>query len=102
MHTSSVLIPTGSHPTQLCRHHPDLNSEIDGRHHSEVIKSAIDGTFVGGTYVGNLANGGVALAPFHNLESMFLLNLLQNSNCQSWHSCGEVESRSCFHKVPNN
>lgn len=35
-----------------------------------VIKSAIDGTFVGGSTVGNLANGGVALAPFHNLESL--------------------------------
>mgnify|MGYP001765692030 CR=1 FL=1 len=35
-----------------------------------VIKSAVDGTFAGGSTVGNLANGGVALAPFHNLESM--------------------------------
>lgn len=35
-----------------------------------VIKSGLDGTFVGGSTVGNLANGGVALAPFHNLDSM--------------------------------
>jgi basic membrane protein A len=35
-----------------------------------VIKSAVDGTFAGGSSVGNLANGGVALAPFHNLDSM--------------------------------
>jgi len=36
----------------------------------EVIKSAKEGTFEGGSIVGNLANGGVALAPFHNLDSM--------------------------------
>ncbi len=35
-----------------------------------VIRSAKDGTFKGGSAVGNLANGGVALAPFHNLDSM--------------------------------
>jgi len=36
----------------------------------EVIKSAKEGTFEGGSIVGNLANGGVALAPFHNLDGM--------------------------------
>ena len=36
----------------------------------EVIKAAKEGTFKGGSVVGNLANGGVALAPFHNLDSM--------------------------------
>jgi basic membrane protein A len=35
-----------------------------------VIKSAKEGTFKGGSAIGNLANGGVALAPFHNLDSM--------------------------------
>jgi len=35
-----------------------------------VIKSAVDGTFKGGSAIGNLANGGVALAPFHNLDGM--------------------------------
>jgi len=35
-----------------------------------VIKSAIDGTFTGGLYVGTLANGGVAMAPFHDLDSV--------------------------------
>ncbi|HPS40998.1 MAG TPA: BMP family ABC transporter substrate-binding protein [Anaerolineaceae bacterium] len=35
-----------------------------------VIKSAVDGTFQGGSSVGNLANGGVALAPFHNLDGI--------------------------------
>jgi basic membrane protein A len=35
-----------------------------------VIKAAKDGTFAGGSTVGNLANGGVALAPFHNLDSV--------------------------------
>ena len=36
----------------------------------EVIKSVVDGTFKGGTnVVGTLANGGVGLAPYHNLDS---------------------------------
>jgi len=35
-----------------------------------VIKAAMDGTFKGGNSVGNLSNGGVGLAPFHNLDSV--------------------------------
>jgi basic membrane protein A len=34
-----------------------------------VIKEAKEGTFKGGSAIGNLSNGGVALAPFHNLDS---------------------------------
>jgi basic membrane protein A len=34
-----------------------------------VVLSAAGGTFKGGTYVGNLANGGVTLAPFHDFSS---------------------------------
>jgi basic membrane protein A len=41
----------------------------------EVIKAAKDGTFKGGSVVGTLANGGVALAPFHNLDSMVSADL---------------------------
>ena len=33
------------------------------------VLSAANGTFKGGSYVGDLANGGVALAPFHDLAS---------------------------------
>jgi len=33
------------------------------------IKMAMDGSFKGGVVVGTLANGGVALAPFHDLDS---------------------------------
>lgn len=33
-----------------------------------VVQSVADGTFVGGVTVGNLENGGVALAPFHSFE----------------------------------
>ncbi len=40
-----------------------------------VIKSAMDGTFKGGNTVGNLANGGVALAPFHDLDSLVSADL---------------------------
>jgi glucose/mannose transport system substrate-binding protein len=36
----------------------------------DAIKSALEGTFAGGVTVGTLANGGVGLAPFHDLESM--------------------------------
>jgi len=35
-----------------------------------VIKSVMDGTFKGGVIVGTLENGGVGLAPFHDLESV--------------------------------
>jgi basic membrane protein A len=35
-----------------------------------VIKSGMDGSFKGGNTVGTLANGGVALAPFHDLDSL--------------------------------
>ena len=40
-----------------------------------VIKSAMDGTVTGGAIVGTLANGGVALAPFHNLDSLVSADL---------------------------
>jgi len=36
----------------------------------DAIKAAKDGTFKGGVTVGTLANGGVGLAPYHNLDSM--------------------------------
>ncbi|MBN9021802.1 MAG: BMP family ABC transporter substrate-binding protein, partial [Rhizobiales bacterium] len=35
----------------------------------EAIKEAEDGSFKGGVVVGTLASGGVALAPFHELDS---------------------------------
>ncbi len=35
-----------------------------------IIKSAMEGTFVGGVMVGSLENGGVSLAPFHDLEDL--------------------------------
>jgi basic membrane protein A and related proteins len=34
----------------------------------DVIKSVMDGTFVGGNYNGTLANGGVGISPFHSFE----------------------------------
>jgi basic membrane protein A len=37
---------------------------------TSIIKSAMDGTFKGGLYVGTLANNGVEMAPFHDLESV--------------------------------
>ncbi len=35
----------------------------------DVVESAANGTFKGGTYVGTLANGGVGLAPYHDFAS---------------------------------
>jgi WD40 repeat protein/basic membrane lipoprotein Med (substrate-binding protein (PBP1-ABC) superfamily) len=34
------------------------------------VQAIHDGTFSGGLYLGTLANGGVSLAPFHNLEAL--------------------------------
>ncbi len=39
------------------------------------IKAVKDGTFAGGVTVGTLANGGVGLAPFHELDSMVSADL---------------------------
>jgi basic membrane protein A len=39
------------------------------------IQSVMDGTFEGGVTVGTLANGGVGLAPFHNMDSMVSADL---------------------------
>jgi len=36
----------------------------------EVIKKAMDGNFEGGVVVGTLANGGVDMAPFHDMEDL--------------------------------
>lgn len=41
----------------------------------ETIKAGVDGTFVGGNAIGTLANGGVGLAPFHDLESLVSADL---------------------------
>ena len=34
------------------------------------VRTIVDGNFTGGTHVGTLANGGVSLAPFHQLDSL--------------------------------
>ena len=36
----------------------------------QVVKEAMDGTFKGGNVVGTLANNGVGLAPFHDMDSL--------------------------------
>ena len=36
---------------------------------SDAVEAAAKGTFKGGTYNGDLANGGVALSPYHDLAS---------------------------------
>ncbi|MCA1953950.1 MAG: BMP family ABC transporter substrate-binding protein [Anaerolinea sp.] len=41
----------------------------------DAVKQVKEGTFKGGVTVGTLANGGVGLAPFHNLESMVSADL---------------------------
>jgi basic membrane protein A len=41
----------------------------------QAIQQVIDGSFAGGVIVGNLENGGVGLAPFHDLESLISADL---------------------------
>jgi basic membrane protein A and related proteins len=36
----------------------------------DTVKATLDGTFKGGLYVGTLANNGVGIAPYHDLESI--------------------------------
>ncbi len=36
---------------------------------SDAVEAAAKGTFKGGTYIGDLANGGVALSPYHDFAS---------------------------------
>ncbi len=55
------------------------------------IKSAMDGTFAGGVTVGTLENGGVGLAPFHDLESMVPAELVAELDADQgrdsgWHT----------------
>lgn len=42
---------------------------------TSVVKSVIDGNFAGGNIVGTLVNNGVAIAPFHNLDSVISAEL---------------------------
>jgi basic membrane lipoprotein Med (substrate-binding protein (PBP1-ABC) superfamily)/ABC-type glycerol-3-phosphate transport system substrate-binding protein len=42
----------------------------------QAIQAALDGSFAGGVTVGTLENGGVGLAPFHDLESMVPAELI--------------------------
>jgi basic membrane protein A len=41
----------------------------------EAIRQVIDGTFAGGTTLGTLVNGGVGIAPFHDLASLVSADL---------------------------
>ena len=36
---------------------------------SDIIRSVVNNTFKGGTYVGTLANGGMGLAPYHDFDA---------------------------------
>jgi basic membrane protein A len=45
-----------------------------------VIKQAMDGDFAGGVMVGNVANGGVALAPYHSFDSAIPADLKAEVN----------------------
>jgi basic membrane protein A and related proteins len=36
----------------------------------EAIKAELEGTFQGGVFVGTLANDGVGIAPFHQLDHL--------------------------------
>jgi basic membrane protein A len=42
----------------------------------DAINLVLQGTFAGGTTLGTLANGGVGIAPFHDLESLVSADLM--------------------------
>jgi basic membrane protein A and related proteins len=47
---------------------------------STAVQAAANGTFKGGTYVGTLANNGVALAPFHDFQGQVPASLQNELN----------------------
>jgi len=44
------------------------------------VTSAANGTFKGGAYIGTLANGGVALAPYHDFATVVPASLQAEIN----------------------
>ncbi|HNR02887.1 MAG TPA: BMP family ABC transporter substrate-binding protein [Anaerolineaceae bacterium] len=63
----------------------------------EAIKAAKEGTFKGGTYVSNLANNGVQLAPFHNLDSMVSAELkAELETVKAGILAGEIQMNPAF------
>jgi basic membrane protein A len=44
------------------------------------VVSADNGSFKGGTYIGNLANGGVTLAPYHDFANTIPASLQTEIN----------------------
>jgi len=68
-----------------------------------VIQEAIAGSFKGcGTYIGDLANGGVGIAPYHDLDSAVPAALkAEIEDLQSKIISGEIADTGCI-SYPQN
>lgn len=63
----------------------------------DVIQSVVDGTFAGGKYVGTLDNGGVGIAPFHDLDAMISDELkAELAELQEKIIAGEIELNEVY------
>jgi basic membrane protein A len=64
----------------------------------DVIKSTIDGKFNGcGVYVGDLANGGVGIAPYHDLDSAVPAELkAEVEDLKAKIISGEIKDTGCI------
>ena len=64
----------------------------------KTIKAVQDGTFKGGITIGNLANGGVALAPYHDLDATIPADLkAEITALQADLIAGKVTLNPAFH-----
>jgi basic membrane protein A len=64
----------------------------------DVIKAAMEGNFLGcGTYIGDLANAGVGLAPYHDLDSAVPADLkAEIEDLQAKIISGEISDTGCI------
>ncbi len=58
------------------------------------VQAIVDGTFTGGIHFGTLANGGVSIAPFHQLDSLVSAQVKADlEEIKAGISSGEIKTR---------